>query len=207
EDFYTIDLLAGERIVANVLFTDSIGDLDVRLHLGPYNSSDYYTSGTSSSDNETVAYTATTDKTVYIRVFGYRGAQNEYDIEFQHVIPYDCQADGFDNGTPETALDAVNHQGMTICSGENDFYAVDLLDGQTITANVFFEDAIGDIELKLYTGSEYDASSPEESSTSTSDNESVSYTADGNEHVLIRVYGYSNNENEYDIEFLISDPE
>lgn len=91
-DWFTIDLLTGDVIDINIFFSDDEGDVDLYLHAAPVANdttsinTGYLGRGYSSSDDETVTYTAAADGTYYIgvRLFGEDGVAqigNVYDLD------------------------------------------------------------------------------------------------------------------------------
>jgi hypothetical protein len=79
DDWFGVDLKAGDTMTLTILFTHTQGDLDMSL---------YYTdcsteidSSTSTTDNEQVVYnTAIADGTYNVRIYGYGGDENSYDM-------------------------------------------------------------------------------------------------------------------------------
>ncbi len=87
-------------------------------------------------------------------------------------------------------LGAGNHQGLMICSGDDDYYGVSV--GGGLSASISFDHGAGDLDLELYRdGSSLDTS------TSTSDSESVS--GDGGGTYVVRVYGYQGAQGSYSL--------
>lgn len=77
DDWYSIDLTAGETVEITMSFTHAQGDLDMELFQG--NTS----LGVSESvDNvESLTYTATSATTVDLQVYGYNDAENSYSLD------------------------------------------------------------------------------------------------------------------------------
>ena len=78
EDWFAVDLKAGDIISVTVLFSQAQGDLELMLY-GPDCSLPLRYSQ-STTDNEQVTYAAIADGTYNIRIYGYREAQNSYDM-------------------------------------------------------------------------------------------------------------------------------
>jgi hypothetical protein len=68
-DFYAIDLVAGDLLTIDVLFSDAEADIDARLY--DEDGTTILQSGSSTSDNETLTYfeSLSPTKTVYLEVF------------------------------------------------------------------------------------------------------------------------------------------
>ena len=93
DDWYKVLLYTGEQIIVDATFTHAAGDLDVYFHnaagtnLSPCCST---AGGQSSTDNEHAVYTAPSGCTFslctfYVRVHGYSGAENSYDLRIELV--------------------------------------------------------------------------------------------------------------------------
>jgi len=78
--------------------------------------------------------------------------------------------------------------GLSIC-GNADWFVYDLLAGETLTVEIRFKTANGDLDLELLTESERLS----RWSTSVTDREVVSITASQDEVVYLNVYGWHNN--------------
>ena len=177
EDFYTLQITELSDIEINVLFTDAEGDLDVILFdeaLDPVELSD------SIDDNEQIVAEALTPGTYFIAINGFNGAENRYDLEVNVTASEgvdrgcmndsQCRGDyvcvmgecatpaGYceDVATPNgdymsaysVMIPSVNAD-LTLC--DPDFFAIDLLEGQTVTIRVTFSNSNGeDIDMKLY---------------------------------------------------------
>ncbi len=91
-DWYSIDLLAGDILDANIFFMDDEGDTDLYIFDAPQASdaatmdANFLARGYTASDNETVTWTAVADGTYYIgvRLYGDDGlglVGNTYDMD------------------------------------------------------------------------------------------------------------------------------
>jgi hypothetical protein len=79
---------------------------------------------------------------------------------------------------------------------DEDYYAVDVEEGEIITADIFFDHTDGDIDLEIQDSSGYYLSG----SYSISDDESAEYVAEESGTYYVRVDGFSGDTAEYDIE-------
>ncbi len=104
-----------------------------------------------------------------------------------------------ENDTVETAFavpGAGRYTPAAICGNESDFFTTGLCPGGTITVDVYFTHADGDIELQIVGGP---------SSTSSDDDEAVEFTNDGPDPVDVvwRVYEFGDPTNGYAMDVTI----
>lgn len=78
QDYYQFNLNAGQSVSVDVLFVDDKGDIDVEL-FDPSDAS--VAGGFSVSDNESFSYEAVQSGLHRLRVSGFGGAKNIYDLE------------------------------------------------------------------------------------------------------------------------------
>ena len=107
-----------------------------------------------------------------------------------------CEDDALeDNDALEEASPLVvgSHDELSICAGDEDWYAVEVCPGGTLTADVLFVHAEGDSDVQLRTTD----GSLLGSSSSAADNERIRFTSDAARTVLLRVYGQLGAENAY----------
>lgn len=101
--------------------------------------------------------------------------------------PSGCTDDGFEpNDNPGQAhtLAAGSYPGLAVCSGNDDYFTVDVPAGGAVSARIEFDHGEGDLDLTLsLDGSSIDTSE------STSNQEQVSGSGGGT--YTVRVYGYS----------------
>jgi hypothetical protein len=132
QDHYKFDVGIASTLVVNVEFTHADGDLDIRLLDA---GGAVVTSSLSVTDNEAIIRDVQPGR-YYIRVEGWQAAENTYTVaaSLQGCTPDD---DFEDNGSLESAapvgpqtFDAVR------CPGDDDFYAIRLLDGDSVSVAV-----------------------------------------------------------------------
>jgi hypothetical protein len=89
EDWYQIDLTAGQRIVVDVIFDQLVPSQDLDVYLVDRDGLTVLTpccnpgNGQSGTSNEHLEHTVTATGTYYVKVDGYAGAANDYLIGFQ----------------------------------------------------------------------------------------------------------------------------
>jgi hypothetical protein len=84
DDWYELNMPGSEHVVFTILFAHEAGDLDLDLY--DETGSQLLTHSRSTTDNEMVSYTIPSAGSVLLRVFGYDGAQNSYEL-YQEVFP------------------------------------------------------------------------------------------------------------------------
>jgi len=106
-----------------------------------------------------------------------------------------CLPDAYEDNdaAPQAAtLSSGSFPELSICGGDDDYYAIDISPGQTLTATIAFDHDEGDLDLVLQRdGDEVDSSMSVSSTETVSDTQGGSY--------VIRVYGYNGAEAEYDL--------
>ena len=80
DDYFAFLGRAGDTYWVNTTFVDSQGDLDLRLESATGGN---LASSGSSTSNEALSYTPSTNQTLYVKVFGWNGATNVYDITIE----------------------------------------------------------------------------------------------------------------------------
>ncbi len=199
EDFYDVILQDGDTLDVDLTFSHAEGDIDVQIlgFLGiPL------ASGSSSTDNESVSYTATRFGFFTVRVWLTADTGtvlgNPYDMNVSvgsmppppPPPPPICANDGFeenDSAAAARALTPGTHSGLNVCTGDDDYYAYTLAQGDTMTVNVTFNHAEGDIDARLL-----DSGGTELAVGRSSDsNETFTYTAASAGTYDLRVHLYA----------------
>ena len=83
DDYFEVTLISGITYWFNATFTHANGDLDMDLISGT-TQLDYSGSG---SDNEYINYTATSNQTAHLYVYGYMGDTNTYQLSIESSTP------------------------------------------------------------------------------------------------------------------------
>lgn len=151
-DYYAVDLEAGERIEADAFFDDSVADLDMEL-FGP-DGTTVLARGTSATDDESVAADATTAGTYTVRMYHYGGDVASYDLTLRVITLADPCNDRFEpNGTTSDATPISNgiYDNLGVCHDEdaNDFYTIYATTGQDLYAAIAFDSSNSDLDLGL----------------------------------------------------------
>ena len=193
-DWYSFDMNAGDSLRAELLFSQSVGDLDMWL----YDANDQLLESAGTiTDNELITFSATDAGTYYLKVNGFNDSESPYHLNVTLTTPTPtCVDDGNeDNDSPETAVALSGDVDGQICSGDDDYYSVDLSAGQTFVASLGFVNADGDLDMQLINPQGAIVAS----ARTASDDEQLSYAARLAGTFILRIYGYRGAENSYSL--------
>ncbi len=185
EDWRTVTLAIGQRLAASATFDHDEGDIDVQIR-NP--SGSVVASGTSSTDDELVAWTATVAGAHQVRTWlaSDQGARrgNGYDLE---LTVSDCVVDAHeDDDTRGTAFQPASlpyTAGLHGCVGDDDYIAVDLAAGDVLAVDASFLAAEGNLDLYLLDASATVVAQAD----STTDDESLRFVSSTPQRVWVRV--------------------
>jgi len=90
---------------------------------------------------------------------------------------------------------------LQVCSGDDDWFAVDLEAGDTVIITTHFAHALGHLDMELY---DTDCWTWLDYSTSSTDDEQIAYTVHASGAYNVRVYGHGGAENNYDMTVAVS---
>ena len=205
DDYYAILLGSGDTVTVDLTFSDAEGDVDLRL-LSP--SEAVVASSISSSDDESLTYVVDEAGTYVIRASLFRddgsspGNGYDLDIDVDEAVAPGCPSDRLENNDSMDGAEPLPpelYTGLNVCEDDEDWYRLSLDAGDTVTVDVEFSHAEGDIDMRLLDS----AGTPLVSSTSGTDDESVEYTVESSGTYFIRVYLFADRGssigNEYDI--------
>lgn len=149
-DYFRIDGSFRELVTVRVEgFRHADGDLDLRLRSA---SGTIVASSAGTADTEMASYCMGDGESVFAQVFGYRTAQNGYDLVITREAGACCRDDdGEPDDTPATArpLDPGGDFSGSICPMDDDHIAIDVAGGARIEIDLVFDGAMGDIDLAL----------------------------------------------------------
>ena len=154
DDFYKIDLGVGDEITVNATFSHDQGDIDLYLRNAEETS---LASSYTYTDNESLTWTADVSGPVFIQARLFRDAGdtpgNTYGLSIAVVeATPTCTGDALEeNDTQATAVSVLSdtYAGLTSCPDDGDYYNVYLLAGGTVTVDLTFDHAEGDIDVDL----------------------------------------------------------
>lgn len=153
-DWFVVDVQAGCALTVDLAFTHADGDLDLALF-----TSDGVEVASSAGvqDGESATFTTTASGRVAARVTPYNGAENAFSLlaraECGQATTPPPAVDGCPNDADADASSAAtsisSSAAGTACSGDSDWYKVDVQAGCTVRATMSLTHASGDIDLVL----------------------------------------------------------
>ncbi len=205
-DFFVVEALPNNELTVTVLFDHSEGNIDLTLvdFVGTV-----LGSSTSSTDNESASVTFPQEEGVFIEVSlpSDSGSQqgNSYELAITQASPV-CPQDSHEPDN-DIATAAFMPEGPNIlrqvCTGNDDWWTVLGLAGQTLQVDATFEHDEGNIDLELY-----DADGALlASSLSSTDDEVLSQIMTTDDYVFVRVLLDSDSGapgNSFDIEYTLN---
>ena len=114
--------------------------------------------------------------------------------------PSDCSDDPFepnDTLAQPAALAAGNYANLQLCGGNDDYYAITVPVGRSLTVRASFTHASGDLDVELYRGGQVVGTS-----AGVTDQESVTAATAGS--YVLRVFGCSGASNGYSLSVLVN---
>ena len=177
-DFFTINLSRNDTLTLTLTHPGGEGDVDLLILDAAGRVVD---SATSTASTETLDFTAPSSGAWYveIRLFSDSGSTsgNGYTLTAAlEAAPDDCTEDVYepnDTASTPSRVSAGAIPGLRSCPGDADFFGISLNVGDTLTWAAEFDDANGDIDLRLLDP----AGSTVATATSTTDNETITWTA------------------------------
>ncbi len=172
QDWFWIYLAQGDQLTVRTEFINANGDLN--LFLVNDQGQVVQNSTSSTEDFEEVAVTAGQSGTYYFFVTSYGGMENIYNLDIELLVYLDgdeeteieiqeaeiekeiiqpCLDDPYEPN--DTRLDArpvgaVSIDALYICPNNEDWYSIELQNGDYMTADITFQQFYGVLELKLY---------------------------------------------------------
>lgn len=187
EDLFRVDVAAGEALSATLAFDGTTTDLDVAL-LDANGQVVAQSAGVTAP--EQVRQRFVVGGTVFVRVRGFGSSTGPYTLTVRHEPPFVCTPDAAEpddqlaDVTPLALGQELAPAPRTACSGDADLLVVPLEDFERLVVSTRYEDS--DVELRIdvldATGTVLRESSPPATGGA-----AVSYDAQGNETVVVRV--------------------
>lgn len=152
EDWFSLSLGTGDDLSVTVTFVHGEGNLDLELYDA---GGTVVASSRTNNGTETLTYRATAAGTFTVRVWLVQdlgpNPGNQYTLQIlANAAP--CTTDAFeDNDAYGDAafISDGTETGLNVCTGDDDFYRLLVSGGDTVTAEVTFNHAEGDIDLAL----------------------------------------------------------
>ena len=179
EDWYELSVMSDSELTIELTFSDGEGNIDLWVR-DP--STTLVGESISNTDNESVGPTVVAmagDYLIHVQLVSDDGPTlgNTYDLDVTVGAPFECVDDGWeDNDSLATAapITAGTYLDLITCPADEDHYAVYLTAGQTLTADLLFNHADGNIDAALFDPSGATVAT----GTSSTDDESLGpYTA------------------------------
>ena len=186
DDYYQLFMGEGDDIDVEALFTMAEGNLELEL-IDPTGA--IAASSTSMMSGERIAFTANTAGQHHLRVFMASDLGPAIGVPYSlsaQITLAPCAMDPLEpnNARADAAPISATVGDLSICVGDDDFYAVQLSAGQQLTVSIEHSLAEGDIDLMV-------TNAPGTSTWSTSGSrtpETISLTASAAGQYIIRVY-------------------
>jgi hypothetical protein len=194
DDYYRFTAATSGTFIADVLFSQQAGDIDVALYNANQTRLSY---SDSRSNNERIVWSVAAGQTYYLHAYGYSGAMNpSYTLQLlvsqapvaDRFEPNDSFAAASDLGTVGSRTEAS----LSIHDSENDdYYRFSAAAAGTLTVDVQFSHAAGDIDIVLYDENQDFL----DSSGSVGNSERILWSVSPGEVYYLQVYGYSGETN------------
>ncbi len=197
EDWFKTYLNSWDTIDLSIYFNHSDGDLQFELY-DPFNS--HRTESYSSDNNEFIYYTVDMAGDWCFRVY-HEDANSSvfYDLD---ILVYPVDDDWMEENDDIWNAKDVNpnlYSGLKIVHGDEDWFKIYLNPSDIIDIRIYFNHSDGDLQLEFYDPNDYN--NPQSISSSTTNDEFISFTTYTDGDWRIRVYhADANSEVYYDLE-------
>jgi hypothetical protein len=188
QDFFRLDVAAGEALSATVEFDGSATDLDVAF-LKP--SGDLIVQDAGTGAPAFVRQRFVSPGSVFVRVRGFGNASGSYTLTVRREPPFTCTPDAAEpddlaSVAPLPLGQPLAGEPRTMCAGDEDFLVVPVEDFERIIASARYDDSELELQIDVLdaTGTELRASSPPATGGA-----AVAYDARGDETVVVRIRG------------------
>jgi subtilisin family serine protease/subtilisin-like proprotein convertase family protein/methionine-rich copper-binding protein CopC len=194
DDYYRFTAATSGTFIADVLFSQLAGDIDAALYDANQTRLSY---SDSRSSNERIVWSVVAGETYYLHAYGYSGAMNP-SYTLQLLVSQSPVADRFEPNDDFAVASDLGPVGsrteasLSIHDAENDdYYRFTAAATGTLTVDLVFSHAAGDIDVELYDENlDY-----LDSSESTDDAEQIVMSVSQGEVYFLRVYGYEGETN------------
>jgi hypothetical protein len=190
DDWFRIPVLAGDELTVTADFAHNEGNLQLALYSDA--GSTLVDASTSGTDDEVVQHTSSTSRTMYVRVYrsggdtGNVGQPYVLDLDIEGATtshggaatPASCVEDDLEpnqNTSQAPVLNEGRYDDLAYCNGNVEYYRFTLGPFERVDASLLFTDADMDLNIDIRNS----AFSLLVRASSTSNNETVSYTNGG----------------------------
>jgi hypothetical protein len=201
DDWFRLELGAGDVVDALVSFTHANGDLDLQAY--DVNGTAVLATSASSIrgvNEERVHFVTRAAGRYFLRVYGAAGVSNSYDIVAYSRTGPSCTDDARepnDTSAQAATLATGTYSGLMVCARNDDWYKVSLRAGENLNTTINFTHASGDLDLYVYRP---DRATLLAKSDGITDRENVNARAvpdPGSYYILVT--GYDGAQNHYDL--------
>ena len=191
DDYYTVMPTNSGNLVVNLTFQQSQGNIDLEI----LNSSQAQLGlANSTTNNEQLTVAVTAGQTYYVRVYGAGGATNpNYSMTIDVPAPPSGgggdaleENDSFAAARTLTAEDQIYSNLSIDAAFDDDYYRIVPTSSGTMSVSVAFQHSQGDIDMQVFNGSQSQIGL----SDSTSNGESLTWSATAGQTYYVRVYGF-----------------
>jgi len=191
DDWFKFWIEKGEEFTVEIIFSHSIGDLNITLYNWTYG---YLTGSYSSDDNEKIKWTANYSGYYYIHIYNL-AVYNYYDLDIYIDWWWDDEYEN--NNDYLSASEVFKGLNRHLYCRDNDWYKIYLLTGKIVSVDIFFEHDFGNLDMEIY---DNPSGSWFLKGNSWNDDETLSFTASFTGYYYIKVYNNTDaEENEYDM--------
>ena len=199
DDWFDVIVGSDMGLAVTLSFDHALGDLDMEL----YDFDDPTTAVANSagvSDTESVVMPAQPGGAIYlIRVYGYAGAANQYDLTVDFVAAGECLDDYLEENDDQADARFVldgSYEDLMICVGDEDWYENYMFVGEDLIVDLLFSHANGDLDLEIRD----ENGMPVALADSSDDDETATAAISTAGYYYVRVYSYSGqDQNNYDM--------
>ena len=191
DDYYTLNLTSGSMVWVNLSFTHSVGDLQLNVYEWNGLNNWMVDYSHSNSSNEQVIFNVTSSTIYYVQVFSSGGTSN-YSFSVQSTATPPPPTPTADVNEPNDSFATATAVGTSLPysqtnlsthnSSDVDYFSFPVISGVTYWVNISFSHSNGDLDMRLYDGSQ----NLVDTSQSVTDDESVTDTPTSN----MTMYGY-----------------
>ncbi|MDI7269203.1 MAG: PPC domain-containing protein, partial [Myxococcota bacterium] len=187
EDWFALDLEGGQTITVSLAFQHLRGDIN--LQIIDRNGATMIRESVTTTDGETILHPVGATGTYYVRVYGV-GVWVENDYDMMLSMTAGCADDAMEpnSSAPAAAVVTMPFEltNLTICYGDEDWFAFDAELGQTLTVLARFTHSAGDLQMDIY-GS--DGLTLLARAASATDSESLIFVPTFSGRYYIRIWG------------------
>jgi subtilisin family serine protease/subtilisin-like proprotein convertase family protein len=190
DDYYRFTPEITGVVTAEVLFSNSAGDIDTVLFDANQNE---LGSSATTSDNERIVLAVTAGQNYYLHVYGFDGETNpNYTLRLvvSQALPGDRfeANDTFAQATDLGVLGSRHEPNLSIhLPGNDDYYRFTPAISGTLTADVFFTNSLGDLDVTLYSANRTEL----RSAVTENNNERIAFNVVGGQIYYLHIYGFS----------------